>query len=255
MNPARSRPIFLLFCIICSHTQFCKAWANTNRTLWQYFIFVLHMWKWQCKLWEHSASQHQQTFQMVCTPLPPWRIMAFLLFLRQRGTRFSLLSFITGTTGTEGYYLPASGTKAASQIWISSELSLLTNRLWNHHLVSWQSQPCLHPGTPEQLLPSRCHWPQGHISHCHPVHFRALIHLGHGLSLHRAGTVRGLSLPRVQWAQLNSGAPGSFSIPAPSHLQGALAKKFFRNTPPVLNILVPWWHLAPFAPASKFLQY
>lgn len=35
-----------------------------------YFIFVLQMWKWQCKLWEHSAPEHQQTFQIVCTPLP-----------------------------------------------------------------------------------------------------------------------------------------------------------------------------------------
>lgn len=32
-------PIFSLFCLICSHTQFCKAWANTTRTMWQYFIF------------------------------------------------------------------------------------------------------------------------------------------------------------------------------------------------------------------------
>lgn len=154
MNPARSRPAFPLFCIICSHTEFHKAWANTNRTMWQYFIFVLHMWKRQCKLWEHSAPEHQQIFQVVCTPLPLWRIMAFLLFLRQRGTWFSLLSFLTDTTGTEGYYLPASGTKAASQIWISSELSLLTNRLWNHRSGSWQSQPCLCPGNREQLLPS-----------------------------------------------------------------------------------------------------
>lgn len=172
--------------------------------------------------------------------------MAFLLFLRQRGTWFSLLSFIADTTGTEGYYLPASSTKAAPQIWISSELSLLTNRLWNHHSVSWQSQPCLCPGALSSccLLTATGHR-DGHISLCYPC--------VSGLYSIR-GTVRGLSLPRVQWAQLNSGAPVSSSTPATSHLQGARAKKLFRNTPPVLNILIPWWHLAPFAPASKFVQ-
>lgn len=246
----------LSVCVICSHTQFHKAWANPTRTMWQYFIFhtcVANVKVTVQAVRPFSTRTPADLPDRMYTPASMEDDGISSVPETKRNLIFSL-SFITDTAGTEGYYLPASGTMAASQIWISSELSLLTNRLWNHGSVSRQSQPCPCPGNPEQLLPSDCHWPRGHISLCHPVHFRALIPPGHGLYLHGAGTLRGLSLPRVQWAQLNSGGPVSSSTPATSHLQGALAKKFFRNTPPVLNILILWWHLAPFAPASKFVQ-